>query len=147
MLSLTINSDTVWIHPRRGGHYITHSEFQFRYSMDTPQARRSFYYSFRLQQTVTARIRSRHGRHSFAHMNPISRYTPDTDTILVFILLIFSKQSWMASLSPSPAIFYHLQMASLSPFPHLHFDECKFTGTLVSNPLLPSSHERPNSPI
>ena len=33
-------------------------------------------------------------------------------------------------------------MASLSPFPHLCFDECKFKGTLVSNLLLPSSHER-----
>ena len=48
----------------------------------------------------------------------------------------------MASLSPSPARFHHLQMASLSPFPQLYFDECKFTGTLVSNPLLPSSRER-----
>ena len=48
----------------------------------------------------------------------------------------------MASLSPSPARFYHLKMASLSPFPQKYFDECKFTGTLVSNPLLPSSHER-----
>ena len=33
-------------------------------------------------------------------------------------------------------------MTSLSPFSQLYFDKCKFTGTLVSNPLLPSSHER-----
>ena len=34
-----------------------------------------------------------------------------------------------------------LQMASLSPFPQLHFVECKFLGTLVFNHLPPSSHE------
>ena len=50
----------------------------------------------------------------------------------------------MASLSPYPARFYHLQMASLSPFPQLCFDECKFLGTLVSNHLLPSSRKRQN---
>ena len=61
---------------------------------------------------------------------------------MMFILLIFNEQSWMESLSPSPARIYNLKMASLSPFPQLHFDECKFTGTLVSNPLLPLSHER-----
>ena len=54
----------------------------------------------------------------------------------------FNKNSWMASLSPSPARFYHLQMESLSPFPESYSDECKFMGTLVSNPLLPSSRER-----
>ena len=48
----------------------------------------------------------------------------------------------MESLSPSPAKLFHLQMASLSPFPHLCFGECNFTGTLVSNLLLPSSRER-----
>ena len=47
----------------------------------------------------------------------------------------------------SDKILSHLQMAYLSPFPQLCFDECKFMGTLVSNNLLPSSHERQSSPI
>ena len=37
----------------------------------------------------------------------------------------------------SDKILSHLQMGSLSPFPQLCFDGCKFMGTLVSNHLLP----------
>ena len=42
----------------------------------------------------------------------------------------------------SDTLLSHLQMAYFIPFPQLHFDKCKFTGTLVSNHLLPSSRER-----
>ena len=64
----------------------------------------------------------------------------------------FKPISSKTSLTPPDGIFKpisdkilsHLQMESLSPFPQLCFDECKFLGTLVSNHLLPSSRERQN---
>ena len=85
-------------------------------------------------------------------MNMVNKYTIEThyrsdtyssdlqlknhQTFLDFIYKAISNKI----LSP-------LKMASLSPFPQLHFIECKFMGTLVSNHRLPSSRERQSSPI
>ena len=77
----------------------------------------------------TVQIRSKHG-HNF-----------DTHS---FSLQLTIKQTFLDCIfkTISSKVLSHLQMAYLSPFPQPHFDECKFTGTLVSNHLLPSSHER-----
>ena len=74
------------------------------------------------------------------------RGAPNTDAMLAIIqfqLIDTVQQSFLDGIFKPISNNYpsFLQMASLSPFPPLHFDECKFTGTLVSNPLLPSSHE------
>ena len=83
MLLIQISySDTVRIHSRRGSHSVTHSDLLFRYSMDTPQTRKSFYYSFR----ISSQIRSKHGSHSISHsdstINFKFRYTLNTEVIL-----------------------------------------------------------------
>ena len=61
----------------------------FRYSKDTPQARRSFYYSFRHQQSDTDQISSKHRSHSTSHsdstINFEFRYTPGTEVILSLV--------------------------------------------------------------
>ena len=56
----------------------------------------------------TVQIRSKHGGRSVAYTDSVFKYSSDTDTILMLILLIYNKHSWMASTSPSPTRFYHL---------------------------------------
>ena len=62
--------------------------------MDTPQTRRSFYYSFRTSSQNTVRIHPRHGGHSTTHSdfsNQIqTRYAPDTAAILSLIQIQLS---------------------------------------------------------
>ena len=86
------------------------------------------------QLSATIQIRSRHGRHSGTHS---------------FSLKFIIQHTFLDGIYKpiSNKVLSLLQMASLSPFPQLHIVERKFTGTLVSNHLSPSSHERKNSPI
>ena len=75
-----------------------------------------------------------------------------SDTHSLINNLQFNKNSWMASLSPSPdKILSPLQMASLSPSPNgiskpipasIVLTSANLRGTLVSNLLLPSRRER-----
>ena len=106
----------------------------------------------------------------FLFRHPVQRcskhgYLSDTSPLTDNIQ--FNKHSWMASTSPSPTRYNHLQMASLSPSPdkilsHPHMaslspspngifkpipsnyalTSANFLGTLVSNLLLTSSRER-----
>ena len=109
MLLIRISySDTVRIHPRRGGHSISHSEFQvkiqFRYAPDTVailsliQIQLSTTSSDTLQtwmpfwplhQQFDYPQCSRRGSHSATHTDLNSsyslRYTPDTGVILSLI--------------------------------------------------------------
>ena len=82
-----------------------------------------------IQSLDTVQIRSRYGHHYDTHS---------------FDLQLAVQQTFLDGIYKpiSEKILSPLQMTSLSPFPQLRFDECKFTGTLVSNPLLPSSRER-----
>ena len=61
----------------------------FRYSKDTLQTRKSFYYSFRYLIHDTVKIHSRHGSHSITHsefeVKIQFRDAPDTDAILLLI--------------------------------------------------------------
>ena len=93
---------------------------------------------------------SRHGRQSVACSDPNSEMFRNMDALLILVHspLTYSSTCPDGIFKPiSDKILSHLQMASLSPFPQLCFDEHKFMGTLVSNHLLPSSHERQNSPF
>ena len=59
----------------------------FRYSMDTPQTRRSLYYSFRISKSrySTDTLQTRKSFcHSFKYQLQF-KYTPDTEVILLFI--------------------------------------------------------------
>ena len=81
------------------------------------------------QSPDTVQIRSKHRYHSDTYSSDLQRAIQQTSLDGIFKPV-------------SNKVLSNLQMESLSPFPQLHFDECKFTGTLVSNLLLPSSHER-----
>ena len=104
-----------------------------RYILDTLQTRRSFYLSFRFNYQPQVQICSRHGCYSISH----------SDSTTNFKVQMRSKHGCLSGPYTYNIQFNKLsRMASLSPFPQLHSDECKFTGTLVSNHLLPLSHER-----
>ena len=121
--------DTIQIHSRHGSHSDIHSKFKYSYSSDTHQKRAPFFCSYKNQSPDTVQWHSRHGYHFDAHSSHLQHTVQQT-----FLDGIFKPIS--------DKILSHLQMTSLSPFPQLCFDECKFMGTLVSNRLLPSSHER-----
>ena len=100
-------SDTVQIRTRHGCHSVIHWKFipfpeilltrmffcrpfriqiQYRYTPDTEV----ILIFIQESNTVTTRIRPRHGHHSFAHRNPISRYDSDTFQIRIPIWCSFS---------------------------------------------------------
>ena len=121
--------NTIQIHSRHGSHSDINSKSKYSYSSDTLQARTPFFRSHRLSLQIQFKC------------------IPNADTILMLILLTYSfaiQQIFLDGIFKpiSDKTLSHLQMASLSPFPHPCFDECKFTGTLVSNLLLPSRRER-----
>ena len=95
-------------------------QIHFRYAPDAD----AILTIIQIQLLDPVQIRSRHGRHSFSHTNSVPRYSSmEFQTRIPFrysffwpIALWVNKHSWMASLSPSPARLYRLQMASLSPF-------------------------------
>ena len=80
-------SDTVWIHPRHGGHSTTHSDFsnpiQSRYAPDTAAI-----LSLIQIQLSTSSSDTLQTRKSFCHFFRSQlqfRYTPDTEVILLLI--------------------------------------------------------------
>ena len=99
LLIQNFKSDTVWIHPRYGGHSTTHSDFsrliQTRYAPDTVAILSL------IQILVTVQIHPRHGGHSANHTDlnskVQSRYAPDTVAI----------PSLIQSLSPAHGCSIH----------------------------------------
>ena len=82
---LTIcNHDTVQIRSRYGCHPDTHSDSDFRCSLDTLQTRKPFYFSFRYSSDTLQT------RKPFCYLFKFQvsiqyRYTPDTEVILSLI--------------------------------------------------------------
>ena len=76
----------------------------------------------------TAQIRSRHGYHS-------DTYFSDLQLIVQQTILVGIFKPISIKILPSPNGIF-------KPIPSATFWQCKFTGTLVSNHLLPSSHGR-----
>ena len=79
------SQDTVWIHPRRGGHSITLSDFsnqiQTRYAPDTEVILFLIQIQLSISSTDTLQTRK-----SFCHLFRSRlqfRYTPDTEVILL----------------------------------------------------------------
>ena len=165
LLIQTRISDTVQIRSRHGCHSVTYPDSpQLRDAPDTDailfliQLRDApdtdaILLLIQIQHLDTAWIHSRYGCYSFDHSDLVPRYNTDTFQIRIPFWYSFfwltTQQTFLDGIYKpiSNKILWLLQMASLSPFPQLHFNECKFTGTLVSNHLLPLSHERQNSSI
>ena len=66
--------------------------------MDTPQTRRSFYYSFRISSPDTVWIQPKHDSHSTTHLDSSNqiqtRYAPDTVAILFLIQIQLSTSKF-----------------------------------------------------
>ena len=123
------------------------TQIQYRYTPDTEV----ILIFIQNSNTVPAQIRSRHRRHSFSHTNSIFKYSyssdtlqtrrsffcsykfspkiqfkyiPDTDTILIFILLTrhttVQQTFHMASLIPSPTRFCHSSEGIFNPISKWH---------------------------